>query len=138
MNENTNTTVDNGNATPRAEENKTFSQSDINRIVQERLAKEKSKTDAVLVERERELAQRELVLSTREKLSSKGLPVELLDALNLSTAESAERSLSILETYIKKQSPLVSISPQNPFLGAPNPAPSSGTSGGIRQAMGLK
>ena len=66
---------------------KTFSQDDVNRIVGERLAAEKRKGEVALAEREQQLAQRELLLTAKEKLSESGLPVELMDALNVSQSE---------------------------------------------------
>lgn len=62
-------------ATSQETGEKTFTQEDVNRIVQERLAKEKSKNngDADFAKREQELAQRELHMSAKEMLSEKGL-----------------------------------------------------------------
>lgn len=58
---------------------KTFTQEDVNRIVQERLAKEKARNggEADFAKREQELARRELHMTARELLSEKGLPVQL-------------------------------------------------------------
>ena len=82
--------------------NKTFSQDDVNRIVQERLGKEKTKTEAELAKREQELTQREFLLSAKNTLAEKGLPAELLDALNMSSPEAFEKSLNIFETHTIK------------------------------------
>lgn len=78
---------------------KTFTQEDVNRIIQERLAKEKAKSngEADLAKREQELAQRELRLSARESLTGKGLPTELLDALNCTDKETMEKSIATVE-----------------------------------------
>ena len=81
---------------------KTFSQDDVNRIVGERLAAEKRKGEAALAEREQQLAQRELLLTAKEKLTESGLPVELLDALNVSDAETMEKSLNTVKAVINK------------------------------------
>ncbi|WP_317335841.1 DUF4355 domain-containing protein [Dysosmobacter welbionis] len=81
---------------------KTFSQDDVNRIVGERLAKEKAKGEAAFAEREQQLAQRELLLSAKEKLTENGLPVELVDALNVSSPEALEKALSIVKTVMDK------------------------------------
>ena len=56
---------------------KTFSQEDVNRIVGERLAK--------------------------EKINEMGLPVELVDVLNVSSLEALEKALSIVKTVMDKQ-----------------------------------
>lgn len=90
------------NQNPDGAGEKTFSQEDVNRIVGERLAKEKAKGEAALAEREQQLAQRELLLTAREKLNENGLPVELVDALNVSSPEALEKALSIVKTVMDK------------------------------------
>lgn len=145
MNQNTNPVAGGGE--------KTFTQDDVNRIVGERLAKERAKTtadragdtkeeinDVKLREKERELEQRELRLSAREMLIDKGLPEQLLDALNCSDKETMEKSILIIkEVFNGYESKL-----QKPIkiIGA---VPGSGLRnddiGGdyeIRKAMGLK
>ena len=67
---------------------KTFSQEDVNRIV---------------AEREQQLAQRELLLTAKEKINEMGLPVELVDVLNVSSLEALEKALSIVKTVMDKQ-----------------------------------
>lgn len=64
---------------------RTFTQDDVNRIVQDRLAKDREKASKELGEREQELAQREFRLNSRQKLADKGYPETLLDALNCSS-----------------------------------------------------
>lgn len=91
-----NTTTAAAEGTTPATEDKTFSQDDVNRIVSERLAKEKSKADAAIAQREQDLAHREFLLTAKETLTSKGFPTELLDALNTSSPEAFEKSLDIL------------------------------------------
>ena len=81
---------------------KTFSQDDVNRIVGERLAAEKRKGEAALAEREQQLAQRELLLTAKEKLTESGLPVELLDALNVSSPEAMEKAITTVKAVIDK------------------------------------
>lgn len=88
----------NQNADPAAVSGeKTFSQEDVNRIVGERLAKEKAKGEAEFSKREQELVKRELRMAAKESLSSKGLPAELLDALNCSDQETMEKSIATIE-----------------------------------------
>ena len=83
---------------------KTFTQDDVNRIVQERLAKEKAKNggDTDFAKREQELAQRELHMSAKELLSEKGLPVQLSDALNCTSKETLEKSIATIERVLKE------------------------------------
>lgn len=90
------------NQNPDGAGEKTFSQEDVNRIVGERLAKEKAKGEAVLAEREQQLAQRELLLTAKEKINEMGLPAELVDALNVSSPEALEKALSTVKTVLDK------------------------------------
>ena len=90
------------NQNPDGAGEKTFSQEDINRIVGERLAKERAKGEAALAEKEQQLAQRELLLTAKEKLTENGLPVELVDALNVSSPEALEKALSTVKTVLDK------------------------------------
>lgn len=127
---------DNTTTTPAAEE-KTFSQDDVNRIVSERLAKEKSKADATIAQREQELAQREFLLTAKTTLTEKGLPVELLDALNTSSPEAFEQSLRILEQHSKSTAretppPYAVGTGSTPVIGYGNADET------IRRGMGLK
>lgn len=126
------------NQNPDGAGEKTFSQEDVNRIVGERLAKEKAKGEAVLAEREQQLAQRELLLTAKEKLTENGLPVELVDALNVSSPEALEKALSIVKTVMDKhkaEARPIKISgakPAESLYHAKNTGDSS-----LRKAMGL-
>ena len=116
------------------QDNKTFTQEDINRIVQERLAKERSKGDATLAEREQELAKREFMLKAKEIFAEKKLPLELLDAIKADNEDELNASLAILEKLFD--------------IGSDKPTPTivlGGTGGGggqpkdrFREAMGLR
>ena len=100
---------------------KTFSQDDVNRIVGERLAKEKAKGEAALAEREQQLAQR-----------------ELLDALNVSSPEALEKALSIVKTVMDKhkaEARPIKISGAKPAESLSH-AKNTGDSS-LRKAMGL-
>ena len=90
------------NQNPDGAGEKTFSQEDVNHIVGERLAKEKAKGEAALAEREQQLAQRELLLTAKEKINEMGLPAELVDALNVSSPEALEKALSTVKTVLDK------------------------------------
>lgn len=79
---------------------KTFTQDDVNRIVQERLAKEKGKGEAELQKRMHELDIRERKMNATQKLRDNGLPDYLVDALNMETDESFNASI---EAVIKMQ-----------------------------------
>ena len=81
---------------------KTFTQEQVNAIIGERLAKERSKSEAALAEREQQLVKRELLLTAKEKINEMGLPVELLDALDVSSAEALEKALKAVKMAFDK------------------------------------
>ena len=135
---------------------KTFTQEDVNRIVSDRLAKEKGKADAALAEREAGLTAREKVLETREKLAGAGLPGELMNALNLYGEGEIDKAVAILAKHYKQAQDEDTI-PAG-FKPGANPASVNGAKPGygidrseyvnrygaerakesLRQAMGLK
>ena len=78
---------------PEGNGEKTFTQEDVNRIVGERLAKEKAKNDVDFVKREQDLQQRELAMSAKELLADKGLPKDLADILRYSDEESLKSAV---------------------------------------------
>ena len=90
---------------------RTFTQEDVNRIVGERLAKEKAKGDAASAEREQQLAEREKQLANREalydlkdRLKDMGLPAELLPVLNVQDKAALDKALEALNAYIDEKS----------------------------------
>lgn len=123
---------------------KTFSQEDVNRIVGERLAKEKAKnsSEADLVKREQELAKRELHISAKELLSEKGLPAQLFDALNCTDKETMEKSIATVEKVLNEYK--TNAIKQVKFVGFQPGAGSKISDAGaaedleIRKAMGLR
>ncbi len=82
---------------------RTFTQDDVNRIVQDRLAKDREKASKELGEREQELAQREFRLNSRQKLADKGYPETLLDALNCSSEEAFDKALGIIDGLMEER-----------------------------------
>lgn len=84
---------------------KTFSQEDVNRIVQERLAKDRAKSSEELSKKEQELLQREFRLNSRQKLIDRGFPESIMDALNCSSEETFDKALDIIEGLIKERTP---------------------------------
>ena len=90
------------NQNPDGTGEKTFTQEQVNQIISDRLARDRAKGEAALAEREQQLAQRELLLTAREKLTENGLPVELVDALNVSSPEALEKALSTVKTVMDK------------------------------------
>ena len=137
----------NQNADPAAGQGtgeKTFTQDDVNRIVQESLAKEKAKNsgEADFAKREQELAQRELHMTAKELLSEKGLPMQLFDALNCTDKETLEKSIATIETVFNeyKANATSNIKFKGFQPGSGNKTPDTGDVGDleIRKAMGLR
>lgn len=87
----------NQNLNPEAGE-KTFSQDDVNRIVSDRLARERDKRTAELDEREQALRQRELAVIAREKLDEAGLNKELCDVLRFDDEDALDEAISKLKS----------------------------------------
>ena len=124
---------------------KTFTQDDVNRIVQERLAKEKAKNsgDADFAKREQELAQRELHMTAKELLSEKGLPIQLFDALNCTDKKTLEKSIATIETVFNeyKANATSNIKFKGLQPGGTGVKPTAEGAAGdleIRKAMGLR
>lgn len=78
------------------EGNKTFSQEDVNRIIQERLAKEKQKGQEALTAREQELAAKEYRLDATAVLREKGLPDELADMIKADSVEEFSKNVEAI------------------------------------------
>lgn len=125
---------------------KTFTQDDVNRIVQDRLAKDREKASKELGEREQELAQREFRLNSRQKLIDKGYPETLLDALNCNSEKEFDKALEIIDGLMEerlaskkddeKQAQLEA-QRARPFTGPLNQSPYRTGTDPIRKAMNL-
>ena len=120
---------------------KTFSQDDVNRIVQERLSEERQKTSDELSKKEQELAQKEFRLNSRQKLIARGYDETLLDALNCSNEEAFDKALDIMDGLIKQKGdddsrPRFIKPPQ--FTGSMSHLNAPDADESIRKAMGLK
>lgn len=135
------------NADPAAEQGtgeKTFTQEDVNRIVGERLAKEKAKNSGEVdfAKREQELAQRELHMNAKELLSEKGLPVQLFDALNCTDKETMEKSIATIEKvfsdYKANATSNIKFTGFQPGSASAKPSAPAGEDLEIRKAMGLR
>lgn len=89
---------------PGTESGKTFTQEEVNNIVQQRLNREKGKADpereAALAAKELELEQRELQLKAKEMLSEKGLPKELGGIIRMEDENSLKKAVEMLAGLI--------------------------------------
>ena len=128
-----NQTVESGN-NPAQEGERTFSQDELNKIVADRLSKEKAKADAALAAKEQEIVKRELDFHVTTTLSSKELPTYLLDAIRAEDKASFDKSVEAVEKYAKEYAAARFLKGETPKAGGSQP-PQQDT---IRQGMGLK
>jgi len=87
-NSNVNTEVNNNPAGADAGTEKTFTQEEVNNIVQERLARERAKNEPTPAElREKELTARENKMSCKEYIAEQKYPSELLELFDTADME---------------------------------------------------
>lgn len=77
---------------------KTFTQEEVNRIVSDRLARDRDKRSAELDEREKAVKARELAVIAVEKLTAAGLPKELAGVLKYDDETTLDEAISTLST----------------------------------------
>lgn len=124
---------------------RTFTQEDVNRIVQERLAKEKGKGNEDLDKRAAELDKRERRMNAVQKLRDNQLPDYLVDALNMDTDEAFESSLNAIikmrgETAKGAEGSVGKQTPGEVIIGHGNPigVVKKGADTSLRAAFGLE
>ena len=134
MSENTTTPIENG-----TEPERTFTQGDVDRIVSDRLKRERGKLEtdaqAALEEREKALTRREVTNTAQERVKHLRLSLTAEQSEKLTAELSSYESLEDLERGLK----LLEMAQNTgvPGTGSPvQPMPTS--SAGIRGAMGLK
>lgn len=123
-------------ATTGEQAGRTFTQDDVNRIVQERLAKEKGKGSEELDKRAAELDLRERKMNAVQKLRENGLPDYLVDALNMETDDAFQKSI---EAINKMKGETALGEPR--VIGTGNPigvVTKPGNDGDLRGAFGLE
>lgn len=120
--------------TQTSAEGKTFTQDDVNRIVQERLAKEKGKVNEELDKRAAELDKRERKMNAIDELRKNGLPDYLVDALNMESEEAFQQSMEAVKKMKGE-----STSALGAIIGRGNPIGTVINGGGdrLRDAFGL-
>lgn len=129
---------------------KTFTQDDVNRIVQERLAKEKSKASsnedferktAELEKRTTELEVRENRLNAVTALRDAGYPDELADVIRCSNADELKKSMEVIDKIIKERTPECwskELEEKRSRIVFSAPIHTLPNDNGIRSAMGLR
>lgn len=139
-NTNQNTSLEGTQTGTDGAQGKTFTQDDVNRIVQERLAKERSKgsNNEDLERRAAELDLRERKLNAVTKLREKGLPDYLADALNMNTDDDFDKSI---EAILKMKGETGNGIGQPVVIGRINPigvVKNSSNDSDLRGAFGLR
>lgn len=139
MENNSNTSLE---GTQTGTEGRTFTQEDVNRIVQERLAKEKGKGSEELDKRAAELDARERRMNAVDELRKNNLPDYLVDALNMNSDEDFQKSMEAIkkmkgETGTGQQQ--TGIEPGT-VIGVGNPigVVAKNSNDGLREAFGLR
>lgn len=77
---------------------KTFTQEEVNRIVSDRLARDRDRRSAELDEREKAVKARELAVIAVEKLTAAGLPKRLAGILKYDDETTLDEAISTLST----------------------------------------
>ncbi len=131
-------------------EGKTFTQEDVNRIVQERLAKEKGKASsnddfekkaAELEKRQAELLEKENRLNVLTALRSAGYPDELADIIRCSNADELKKSMELIDKVIKERTPSEQdkeVQANSATFAFTAPMQKGGGTDDVRTAMGLR
>lgn len=91
--------MENQNMTGTAAEQqeRTFTQEQVNAIVGKRLAEQKQQLESEFVKREHELNKREMSIKAKELLSQKGLPKDLAEVLKYDTEEELTKAIDTIE-----------------------------------------
>lgn len=79
------------------QQEKTFTQEQVNAIVGKRLSEQKATLEADFVKREQELNKREMNIRAKELLSERGLPKGLSDVLRYDTEEELVKAIETIE-----------------------------------------
>lgn len=122
------------------EQTRTFTQEEVNRMISERLSRVKTDEKQEYSAKLAELNQKEFRLQAKELLMAKNMPESLLEAINCSDIKEFNKSINIIEEYVKEASrpvfrgATIGRSNYDPVSGSVNPS----TELKIRKAMGLE
>lgn len=135
---------------PSENEVKTFTQEEVDKIIEKRLARERQKFENQLREytgspierelskREKEVTRRELMADARSFLEEQGRPIEILELLDYTDAEACAESIKKVINCIDKSAEKTV---NNALRGKGAPRDSKGyevVANAFRQAFGLK
>lgn len=113
-----------------------FTQDDVNRIVSERLTKERNKLNQEYALKNAELERRKLDIEIEKELKDNNIPLELMEILKDDDIDTAKKKISIFKDELNR---LVDIEIAKRLKGS-TPKQSNNISSGdydIRQAFGL-
>lgn len=115
-------------------EDRTFTQEEVNTIVQDRLAREKAKYDQQLIDMQADVQRREKKMQALEKLKAEDLPAELVELVRTEDDEAFNKSIELLKNTYKSQQNGTGMQVAQPYR------PAGGHAGRdlIREAMGLR
>ena len=116
---------------------KTFTQDDVNRIVQDRLAKDRAKASEEISKREQELNDREFRLNSRQKLIDRGFPEDMLDVLNCSSEDAFNKALDRLEAFLMERTPSQELQANKAVFTMPVKGKTKSNEDLIRKAMNM-
>lgn len=88
----------NNGTAPEHQQERTFTQDQVNAIIGKRLAEQKQQLEAEFVQKEKELNKREISIKAKELLAEKGLPKGLADVLRYDDEESLVKAIETMET----------------------------------------
>ena len=80
----------------KEQQEKTFTQEQVNAIVGKRLAEQKQQLESEFVKREQDLSRREMSLMARELLKEKGLPENLAGILKYDNEEELAKAIELI------------------------------------------
>jgi len=82
-----------------SDQNRTFTQADVDSIVLQRLSEDRRRHGAELEQREKDLQAREFKFKLHEQAHANGLTKDLVDALNITDDESMKKAFDALKPY---------------------------------------
>ena len=89
--------MENQNIKTAQEQERTFTQEQVNAIVGRRLAEQKQQLENEFVKREQEINRREMSIRAKELLAEKGLPKDLATVLRYDDEESLIKAIDTIE-----------------------------------------
>lgn len=99
--DNTNTVANTQPEGNGAQSEKTFTQEEVNKIVSDRLARDKAKSDATALEMQKEIEKKENAVECKAYIYDNDLPKELLDVIDTSDKEKFIKNVEKIKPLLK-------------------------------------